>query len=232
MQLCVRGKKQVGFLGFCSPLFWHSWDLRRKPRPEELVVAGCGGRGVPAALSFPVSFVLSLPQPCLEGCWGKPALKWRQGGEERQRRKEVGTGGQEGKGYPACLSGHKEPSACAGVSAGRVVQPVSRQGCLLSKSSWLLGLSCVTREVGGQAGERQGLGAVEAARPADALLHAEEGDVGEGALEPWPAPRVPSQPSPGAHVVDFKCERNHLQLRTASAGWQPAARGAAAASGS
>lgn len=47
----------------------------------------------------------------------------------------------------------------------------------------------------------------------------------EGALASWPAQWVLSQPSPGDHDLDFKCERNHLQCGTASAGWQPAGLG-------
>lgn len=44
----------------------------------------------------------------------------------------------------------------------------------------------------------------------------------EGALEPWPAKWVLSQPPLGVHVLDFKCERNHLQRGASSVGWQPA----------
>lgn len=85
---------------------------------------------MPGATSFQVSFVLSLSEPRSERCWGKPAQSPGREGEGRQRRREVGTRRQEGKGYPACLSGHRESKACAGVSAGRVAQPVCRQGYL------------------------------------------------------------------------------------------------------
>lgn len=40
LQLCVRGKKQVGLLSFCWLPFWHSWASGRKPGPGGLKAAG------------------------------------------------------------------------------------------------------------------------------------------------------------------------------------------------
>lgn len=88
--VCKGGKKQVGLLCFCSLPLWHSWDIKRKPWPEGLVAAGCGGQGVPGAASFHPSFVPSLAQPCSERCWGKAAAPGAgREGEERGKGEEV-----------------------------------------------------------------------------------------------------------------------------------------------
>lgn len=45
-----------------------------------------------------------------------------------------------------------------------------------------------------------------------------------GALEPWPAKWVLSQPPPGVHILDFKCERKEPRTAWYSFGWVAAGR--------
>lgn len=115
-----------------------------------------------------------MPLPLELGGGGRRKRQRRRGEEEEE---EEETGAED---ILPAFQGHMEPRACAGGQAERVVQPVFRQGYLLSKSSWLLCLSCVTLEVGVQAGEWQELDAVEAAWPVEVPLHSDAGVLGLG----------------------------------------------------
>lgn len=153
-------------LCFCPLPLWHSWDIRRKPCLARRTGGICSWGDKACLVQYPSIlhlFPLSVSLAPRERCWlGKAAATGagREGGRrERQRRRgeEEEAGAED---ISPAFQGHMEPRACAGGQAERVVQPVFRQGYLLSKSSWLFCLSCVTREVGVQAGEWQELDAV------------------------------------------------------------------------
>lgn len=185
LQLCVRGEEAGRFalLLLCSPLAFlghqekalarrtggsWSWGTRR----------ACWCNILPSFICFPSLSALQRGKCRCHWSWGGGGgrrKRQRRRGEEEEEEEETGA-----EDILPAFQGHMEPRACAGGQAERVVQPVFRQGYLLSKSSWLLCLSCVTLEVGVQAGEWQELDAVEAAWPVEVPLHSDAGVLGLG----------------------------------------------------
>lgn len=116
MQLCVRGKKQVGFAMLLLSL--RLALLGRRERALTWWQLGAGGQGCvvrqPSILHlFHVSLWLSLAQSGAGG--SRLTLEQGQGGKREAKQKKGGDEEAEGKGYLACLSGHMEPEARAGV---------------------------------------------------------------------------------------------------------------------
>lgn len=87
------------------------------------------------------SFICSPSFSALLGMvLGKSRCHWSREGGRRERQRRRGEEEEEAgaEDISPAFQGHLETRACAGGQAGRVVQPVFRQGYLLSKSSWLL----------------------------------------------------------------------------------------------
>lgn len=121
LQLCVRGKKQVGLLSYALSSSGIPGTSGESPGQKDWWQLGVGGKGClvqhPSILHLSQ---ISQPYSLLERCWGQPADTGAVAGrEERGKGQERwGEGDKGAEDIPPAFQGHPEPRACAGFKRG------------------------------------------------------------------------------------------------------------------
>lgn len=180
-----------------------------------------GARGaccdsLPSFICFTsLSVSLSLAQSGAGG--SRLTLEQGQGGKREAKQKKGGD--KETRGQRAsCLPFGAHGAQSLGRALSRESGPATFQTRLFIIKKQLAFLSVLCHREGGRTGRVQvrlhGLWKCPSSMTRRPWV--------EGAPEPWPAKWVLSQPLPGVHILDFKCERKHLQRGASSVGWQPA----------